>query len=193
MASDKGASIWLTSLPIADHSFHLSKAAFRNALSLRYGWTPLRLHSHCSCGASFTVDHTLLCPCGGFPTIRHNELRDMCAELLTETCHDVCIEPVLHPLSGEEMSMATAAIGDDAHPDIAASRFWGGRFQRTFFDVHVFNRNVRSNLRCLHFTVATNERNETSTNNEVVKWSMAHLHPWCGRPVGAQDYLLRLF
>ena len=66
--------------------------------------------------------------------------------MLTETCHDVCIEPVLHPLSGEQMSMATAAIGDDAHPDIAASGFWGGRFQRTFFDVRVFNPNVRSNL-----------------------------------------------
>ena len=99
MASEKGASIWLTSLPIADHGFHLSKAAFRDALSLRYGWTTLRLPLHCSCGASFTVDHALSCPCGSFPTFRH-ELLDMCAELLTETCHDVCIEPVLYPLSG---------------------------------------------------------------------------------------------
>ena len=78
--------------------------------------------------------------------IRRNELRDMCANLLTETCHNVRIEPVLHPLSGEQMSMATAAIGDAAHPDIVASGFWGGRFQRTFFDVRVFNPNVRSNL-----------------------------------------------
>ena len=45
----------------------------------------------------------------------------MCADLLTETCHDVCIEPGLHPLSGEQMSMATAAIGDDAHPDIGVA------------------------------------------------------------------------
>ena len=119
-------------LPIADHGFHLSKAAFCDALSLRYGWTPLRLPSHCSCGASFTVDHALSCPCGGFPTIRHNELQNMCADLLTETCHDVRIEQVLHPLSGEQMSMATAAIGDDTHPDIVASGFWVADFNAQF-------------------------------------------------------------
>ena len=33
MATEKGASTWLTALPIADHDFNLSKAAFRYALS----------------------------------------------------------------------------------------------------------------------------------------------------------------
>ena len=94
MATEKGASTCLTALPIADHDFNLSKAAFRDALSFRYGWTPQCLPSHCSCGESFTVDHALSCPRGGFPTIRHNELRDMCAELLSETCHDVYVNQV---------------------------------------------------------------------------------------------------
>ena len=69
----------------------------------------------------------------------------MCAELLSETCHDVCVEPALQPLSGEQLSTASAATGDDAHPNIVASGLWGGRFKRTFFDVRVFNPNVRSN------------------------------------------------
>ena len=33
--------------------------------------------------------HALGCPCGGFPSTRHNELRDITAGLLTEVCHSV--------------------------------------------------------------------------------------------------------
>ncbi|KAL5479378.1 hypothetical protein EMCRGX_G022896 [Ephydatia muelleri] len=34
----------------------------------------------------FTVEHALSCSCGGYPSIRHNELRDIPATLLTEHC-----------------------------------------------------------------------------------------------------------
>ena len=34
-------------------------------------------------GGSFTVDHSLICKIEGFVTKRHNELRDLEAELLT--------------------------------------------------------------------------------------------------------------
>ena len=37
----------------------------------------------------------------GFPTIRHNELRDLTAHLLTQVCHGVKTEPDLQPLTGE--------------------------------------------------------------------------------------------
>ena len=40
-ASEKGASAWLTALPIEEHGFALHKVAFRDALALRYGW-PLK-------------------------------------------------------------------------------------------------------------------------------------------------------
>ena len=49
----------------------------------------------CSCGSQFTVDHAMVCHMGGFPTIRHNEIRDMTASLLTEVCHNVATEPPL--------------------------------------------------------------------------------------------------
>ena len=81
LASEKGASNWLTALPIAEHGFCLHKGAFRDALCLRYNWRPPRLPSHCSCGSSFQVDHALSCPYGGFPSIRHNELKDLTAHL----------------------------------------------------------------------------------------------------------------
>ena len=36
---------------------------------------------------------------GGFPIIRHNEIRDLTATLLTEVCSEVSIEPELQPCS----------------------------------------------------------------------------------------------
>ena len=38
----------------------------------------------CECSTSFLVDHAMACPYGGFPTIRHNEVHDLTATLLTE-------------------------------------------------------------------------------------------------------------
>ena len=40
LASEKGASAWLTTLPIEEHGFSLHKQAFRDALCVRYGWEP---------------------------------------------------------------------------------------------------------------------------------------------------------
>ena len=37
VSSEKGASSWLSTLPIAEHGFALHKGAFRDALCLRYG------------------------------------------------------------------------------------------------------------------------------------------------------------
>jgi len=67
LASEKGASSWLTALPITDHGFCLHKGAFCDALCLRYNWIPPLLPSNCVCGSSFQVDHALSCHCGGFP------------------------------------------------------------------------------------------------------------------------------
>ena len=70
---------------------------------------------------------------GGFPTVRHNELCDLCATLLTEVCPDVAVEPSLQLLTGEHLPTATATHADGARLDIVASGFWGGCFKRTFF------------------------------------------------------------
>ena len=47
----------------------------------------------CVCGSRFSVEHALSCPRGAFPIIRHNEIRDLTASVLTEVCHDVRVEP----------------------------------------------------------------------------------------------------
>ena len=135
----------MTSLPIEEFGFSLHKGAFFDALALKYGWLPARLPSHCTCGNTFTVEHSLSCPRGGFPIIRHNEIRDLTANLLSEVCHDVRIEPDLQPLTGETLAASSAITDDGARLDIAANGVWGGRFERTFMDVRVFNPLAPSN------------------------------------------------
>ncbi len=74
-----------------------------------------------------------------FPSIRHNEIRDITADLLTEICHDVSVEPDLQPLTGETLAHRTANISDGARLDVSMKGFWGGRQEKTFLDVRVFN------------------------------------------------------
>ena len=145
LALEKGASSWLTSLPLKEFDLVLHKGAFRDAIALRYGWLPKNIPTHCSCGANFTIEHALSCPKGGFPIMRHNEVRDLTANLMAEVCHDVCIEPALQPVTGELLSGASAITEDGARLDVAASGFWGGRYERAFFDVWIFNPHAASN------------------------------------------------
>ena len=80
-----------------------------------------------------------------FPTLRHNEVRDLTATLMTEVCHEVCVEPHLQPLTGETLVGASAIGADGARLDVAAKGFWGGRHERAFFDIRVFNPHAQSN------------------------------------------------
>ena len=78
----------------------------------------------------------LVCRHGGYPTIQHNELRDVVADLLREVCTDVASKPCLQPLSGERLP-PSANKEDEARLDIRAKGFWD-RQQDAFFDVRVF-------------------------------------------------------
>ena len=91
--SERGASSWLTTILVAEHGFTLHKQDFRDALSFRYGWRPLRLPSHCHCGEVFSVSHVLSCPKGAFPFICHSCIKDLLAWFFTEVCPNVSIEP----------------------------------------------------------------------------------------------------
>lgn len=130
LASEKGVSNWLTSLPIEEFGFCLHKGAFKDALALRYGWLPSNAPLHCVCGSTFSVEHVLSCARGGFPIVRHNEIRDVTANFLTEVCHDVLVEPDLQTLTGEAFTRETSNKTDGARLDIAANGFWGGQYER---------------------------------------------------------------
>ena len=145
LASEKGASSWLTCRALKSHSSTPSKGEFWDGLALRYGWQPARLPSTCACGVSFSVAHALSCPLGGFPSLRHNEVRDLTAHLLKRVANNVVIEPHLLPVTRESFRHRSAITDAQARLDVAASGIWGGRFDPTFLDVRVFSPFARSN------------------------------------------------
>ena len=133
------------SASLSEHGYHLSKSEFRDAICLRYSWSLDRLPARCVCGAGFTIEHALSCPCGGYPSLRHNEVRDLLAGLMSEVCKDVTTEPQLEPLSGETFRCNSTTTDDQARVDIRARGFWGGHFEVAFFDVRVLNPLAASN------------------------------------------------
>ena len=71
---------WLTVLPISQNHYDLTAQEFRDALALRYRKPLQNVPSSCDgCGASFSLDHTLVCRKGGLH--RHNEVRDASGDL----------------------------------------------------------------------------------------------------------------
>ena len=101
VVSDKGASQWFSAMPMEAHGFALAKGSFRDALCLRYGWTPPHLPLKCPCGKPFNTHHALYCGTGGYSIMRNNEIRirDFTSSLLAEVFGDVRIEPTLIPIS----------------------------------------------------------------------------------------------
>ena len=61
IAQCEGASSWLTTLPLKEEDFALSKREFIDALYLRYGWDVPRLPSICACSKNNSVEHSMSC------------------------------------------------------------------------------------------------------------------------------------
>ena len=137
-AQGKGASSWLTALPLKEHGFQLNKSEFRDAIAIRYA-APLRaLPSKCPCGQRFDTNHALNCKRGGFVIMRHNNIRDFEANLLAQVCTDIEKEPALQPLNGETVN---GTAEDGARTDVRARGFWC-RAQNAFFGIRLTNINA---------------------------------------------------
>ena len=63
------------------------------------------------------------CPKGGFPSKHHNLIRDITANLMTEVCNEVAVEPLLQPLSGEKFSYVSAITDNHARSASACKVF----------------------------------------------------------------------
>ena len=66
----------------------------------------------------------MICHKGGIPTLHHNEVRDLTAELLAETASGVSTGPRLQPLHDEVFQLRLANREDEARLDVRASNFW---------------------------------------------------------------------
>ena len=96
----------------------------------------------CACGVQFSVDHAMVCQSGGFTIQRHNEQRDLEAEMLRVVCNDVAVEPVLQEVTGETLNHG-ANKAPVARLEIHARGFWKGQ-RSAFFDVRVCHANADS-------------------------------------------------
>ena len=79
------------------------------------------------------------------PSIRHDRIRDITAQLLTEVCSNVGLEPTLQPLTGESFPLSSNNTDEGSRLDIKAQNFWDCSQRRAFFDVRVFNSFAPSN------------------------------------------------
>ena len=183
LAKEKGSSSWLTALPLKAHSFILHKQAFRGALALHYGWTPKKLPSKCACGSSFTVQYAVSCAKGRYPSIRHNEIQDLTANLISDVFHN---EPELLPVTGENLSGASANTQPGAWLDIAANGVWGGSFEQTYFDVRIFNPHVSSNR---HMDPQTVYRKHKQSKKRAYEQTYLTNRTWIIYPVHSVCYL----
>ena len=89
------------------------------------------------------MQHSISCKKGGFVTLRHNEIRDITATLLSEVCKDVECEPNLIPLNGEQSNLnRTSKINNDVRLDVSARGFWISG-PTAFMGIRVFDPNTR--------------------------------------------------
>ena len=124
--------------------------------------------STCCCSAKIDVQHAMSCKRGGFVTIRRNDLRNLFANLLSNVCNDVEIEPKLLPVTGENFSNRTANTLTEARLDIRSRWFWD-RGQQAFFDIRVFDPNGKRYLNsALPQCYGQNEKEKKRQYNESV-------------------------
>ena len=99
-AMEKGASSWLSALPIKATGYALNKQESTDAVCMRYGWKVKGIHTHCACGETKSVDHSLICKLCGNTSMMHNSVRDSEAQIIMkEVCRDVQTEPTLLPIN----------------------------------------------------------------------------------------------
>jgi len=98
-------STWLSVTPTNDNHFALSPDEFRDALPIRYNYSPRDLPSTCDgCGEELNLCHALNCKKGGLVTARHNEIRDLNCDFCTIAgLKQIISEPILQ----NQMNMMT--------------------------------------------------------------------------------------
>ena len=109
------------------------------------------------------------CKKGGFVSIRHNNLRDLNAKMLSEVCKEIEIKPKLTPLTGEQLDSITVNTTNEARLDIIARGVWK-RGQQEFLDLRFFDPNTYRYLsKSLQQCHVMNEQEKKTAYNEVLQ------------------------
>ena len=86
----------------------------------------------CLCDSKFNIQHSMSYKKGGIICIRHNDLQEQAANILSEVSKDTEAEAKLKPLSGEELQDRTSNNSNKERE----------RAQQAFFDLWVFDPNA---------------------------------------------------
>ena len=98
-------------LTITEFGFELSKRHPGIQLDSDMVEKTCNLPTSCPCGSKFDIHHSMSYKKGGFICIRHNDLRDQTANMISEVCNYTEIETKLTPLSGAELQDRTSMEG----------------------------------------------------------------------------------
>ena len=130
-------STWLSITPTQDNFFSMSPDEFRDALALRYLFTPKNLPSTCDgCGEDFNFCHALNCKKGGLVSARHNEMRDLNCDLCSLAgLKQVISEPVIQEGNDRDIKGLRA--------DWSVRGFWDSQ-KIALFDTCIFNADANS-------------------------------------------------
>ena len=163
---------------------------------LRYNFPLKGTPTFCSRGERNTLDHSLICKKGGFVSMRHNQIRDLEAMLMSEVCKDVQREPPLLPLSGEMFNLRSTNTASEARLDISARGIWNP-VDKTFFDVRVFHPVAESNKTTTIEAAFEKHEQETRrrghTTGESLRLKRQHLLLWSFQPPEGWGRKLRSF
>ena len=118
---EKGASSWLTVIPIQEHGFSFTKSEFKDALPIRFNKQLQGIPSKYPCGEKYDLNHTINCKRGRFVVMRHNNVRDFEANLLKPIQNDIEIKPALQKTGNERIDGRT---GDEGRLLIRTGGVW---------------------------------------------------------------------
>ena len=111
LATVKGASAWLSALPLSENGFTLHKSVFHDAVALRYGWPLSRTPS--LVGVISPLSMFYLAPKAVFHPCVIMKSRDLTANLFAEVCHQVHVELELQLVSApESFTLSTVNFQD---------------------------------------------------------------------------------
>jgi hypothetical protein len=143
VAGDQALGEWITAHPSGASNWLLSRDQYRVGFCVRYGKTPAHLPAKCDgCGACNNLHHALTCAKGGLLVARHNDVRDVYAELAIKALGKgrVRVEPPIFPPGPAEPGDAA-----DSRGDLALDGLWAPRV-KAILDVTISHTEAPSHL-----------------------------------------------
>ena len=118
------------------------------------------------------IVHALRCSRGSFPSICHNKIRDITADLLREVCHSIGMKPRLQHVTEEQLTYRSANKKDNARLDIVATSFWRRDGSSSL------SSQATVILPYLNATAETKSRSKEHNTNEYIKLNMLPSLRW---------------